>query len=278
MTRPSYYPEPAMQTLAARLSARFAAPVLALTALAAAANTAEAQVIQSVRPEMAEPGKEITFYGSNLSQVDRISFTGIVGGFVGQLTIDVTPTSTGDSFVKAIVPQFNAFIPQGQGANSEIIGFIQAYQGNTQVVLISFGYAEATYGDIDFIGQGGAEAYPLLTPEIDFWLAGGLPTAGNASFSPRVSGAPPFSSCLLAVGPPIQGPPLPFAGGELYLQSTPTPLILAPVLQAGGLENQTALTVPIPASVAGSRPSLQWFGVDPATGTLFASNAVSVQL
>jgi len=278
MTRTSYYPEPTMQTLATRLSARLAAAVLALAALDATATNAEAQVIQSVRPEIAEPGTEVTFYGFGLAQIDRVSFTGIVGGFVGQLTIDVTPTATADGFVRAVVPAFNAFIPPGPGANSEIIGFAQPFEGTFPLSAISFGYAEATYGDIDFAGTGGAEAYPELTPHVDFRLAGGLPAAGNANFQPRVSGAPPFSSCLLAIGPPIQGPPLPFAGGDLYLNPAASPLILAPVLQAGGLESETGLVVPIPASVAGASPTLQWFGVDPATGTLFASNAVSLQL
>lgn len=267
-----------MKMLAARLSRTVRPLALGLCPALLLAGVSQAQVIQSVRPEIAEPGKQVTFYGTGLTQIDRISFTGIVGGFVGQLTIDVTPNSTSDTSVKATVPQFNAFIPQGQGANSEVIGFAQVYQGPAQVALISFGYAEATFGDIDFSGTGGAEAYPALTPEIDFSLSGGLPEAGNSTFSPRVSGAPPFSSCLLAIGPPIQGPPLPLAGGELYLQPNPLPLIVAPVLQARGLEDQTGVTVPIPTSVAGSRPSLQWFGVDPATGTLFASNALSVQL
>jgi hypothetical protein len=278
MTRPSYYPESTMQTLATRLSTRSRRLLGTCAALALTAGAAQAQVFQSVRPEIAEPGTEVTFYGFGLSQVDRVSFTGIVGGFVGQLTIDVTPSATADGFVKAVVPQFNAFIPPGPGANSEVIGFAQLFEGALPLSAISFGYAEATYGDIDFTGTGGAEAYPELTPHVDFRLAGGLPEAGNSDFQPRVSGAPPFASCLLAIGPPIQGPPLPFAGGELYLDPAASPLILAPVLQAGGLESETGLVVPIPASVAGARPSLQWFGVDPTTGTLFASNAVSVQL
>ena len=252
--------------------------ILAVGALAATAQVVQAQSFSQLAPSVGVPGDTIVVHGSNFETVTSVRFNAIVGGFVGQWTIEAPATVVDPSTLLVDVPLFGNFAPTTAIPPGSVDGFLQLVTpAGVSPSLISFTFLEATAGQIVTYGQGGSEAGGF-DPRIGFRLQFGLPVAGNPSFDARGYDLPPGSAPFLFVGLPGTSPYPPFAGGELLLDPAGPVIVFPGTIPATQTIGETFVQFPIPPSAAGATVGMQWIAIDGSNFTLAITNALQATL
>jgi|GEM_PF-4419542 len=238
---------------------------------------AAAQTLDRVAPAVADPGDTVRLEGTNLGSVNRVRFTAVVGGFVGQWTIEVLPTSVTANEVVVLVPTFNSFTPPGATPPGQLVGTVEVVAGGQTSNAVDLGYLESTFGDVRTLGVPGSD--PLgVAPRIEFGLAGGAPVAGNATFRPRLVDSLAGAVSVLAVGAPL-APPFPQLGNAEVVVNFALPLFyffgVTPLPPA---HHDASVALPLSPSLAGVSLAMQWVTIDPATFASAISDALVATL
>lgn len=236
-----------------------------------------AQSIQSIVPEVADPGDTIRILGADLASVDSVRFTALVGGFVGSWTINVPPGSASANELRVEVPLFNNFTPPDAVPPGQLVGSVRVASGAQLSNTLPFGYLESTFGAVSTQGTGGS-APAGFSARIGFALPGGLPQAGNAGFTARVDALPPTGIVRLGIGVPASAPFTPLFGGELRLDPALPFFIVPPSPSVPPFGGSAAAALPVPASAAGITVALQWVSLDPQSGQAAISDALIAKL
>jgi hypothetical protein len=234
-----------------------------------------APTAKAVLPEVADPGDVIRIVGSDLGGVTQVRFTATVGGFVGVMSVDVTPVSVDPSEVVVAVPTIGAFSPPIAFPPGEVLGSITLLAGAHASGALPFGFLEATSGRWTTIGTGGSEPAGS-SPRSGFRAVGGGPVGGNPTFTPMVSGAPIGQLAVLGIGFPATPPLVPLFGGTVLLDP------LLPILFfASGITGEhgvAELTVPMPAQVPSVLVGFQWVTLDLGGPGVSISDLLRTQL
>ena len=252
--------------------------LLALPLLLLGAATASAQSLKRAVPEVASPGDLVILEGSNLGSVTTVRFTAVVGGFVGQLSIDVPATVVSPTKIETTCPMFNAFVPPGAVAPSSPFGTVSLTVGGFFPASLDFFFCEGTFGQTVTVGNGTTQSTGMGRPVVSFDLAGGQPMAGNANFVLKLENAVPGAPAFFAVGDPATPPFQMFGDGTLVVDlNDPGLLMFGPFT----VDSTGEVSVPaaIPAGASGTF-MIQWAVVDASFGlTQFAlSNGLQTVL
>ncbi|MEZ5977414.1 MAG: hypothetical protein R3F34_04260 [Planctomycetota bacterium] len=248
----------------------------ALALLALSAPVAVAQTVDDVFPHVADAGDQIRLVGTNLGATSRVRFTALVGGFVGQWTMNIGPDSVSANEVLVTVPKFNSFVPENATPPSALIGSVRAVAGTQVSNAVDFGFLEQKFGTIQTVGTPGSDPAGFA-PRIGFALSGGAPVTGNVNFRPEVTGAIPNAVAVLAIGAKAQAPYPILAGGDLVID----PFLPVTYLLGGPIAppptDHYQLLVPISGSIVNVKAVLQWVTIDPLTFAAAISDALVVQ-
>ena len=224
-----------------------------------------AQSFKQVVPAAFAPGDVVSVRGSGLGGVTQVSFTAIVGGFLGVHTINQPVTTATPAELLLTAPLFNSFVPPFAGSTpfGTAAGSLPVY------------FMEGTFGQTTTGGAGSPSSmFPLDKLVVDFDLSMGGPQPGNANFTLELENAPSGAAAFVLAGRPA-AMPLPFAGGLMVVDTSVPFLVLGPhVVDANG---QAQAKLPIPAMV-GATVALQWFTRDPVSNKPLISNALVLQL
>lgn len=252
-------------------------PILAATAALLLAPFASAQTLDRVAPQVADPGDTIRLEGTNLGSVNRVRFTAVVGGFVGQWTIDVPPQSVTANAIVVQVPVFNSFTPPGATPPGELVGSVTVVSGGQPANLLDLAYLESTFGAVSTQGAPGSD--PLgLAPRIEFDLFGGAPVAGNATFRPRLVDTLTSAVSVLVVGAPLTASFPQIANADVVVNFV-LPLYYFPgFTPLPPANHDAAVNLPLSPSLAGTSLAMQWVSLDPLTFASAISDALVVTL
>ena len=227
--------------------------------------SALAQTIKEIVPAAFAPGDVVSVRGDTLAGLVQIPFTATVGGFVGTWTINAPVLTATPTELIVQAPLFNNFVPPFAGSSPF----------GTVAAAVPGYFMEGTFGQTTTAGQGSpSSAVPLDRLVIDFDLAAGGPQPGNANFTLELENAPSGAAAFVLAGRPLAAP-VPFAGGQLVVDTHVPFLILGP--HAVGVNHQAQAKLPIPAMV-GATVALQWFSRDPVSNKPLISNALVLQL
>ena len=207
--------------------------------------------------------------GSGLSGVEMVSFVASVGGFAGQLVVDVAPISVLAGEIHVVVPTVNAFVGPMAVPPSSPFGTITTDKGGGD---LDFFFMEETMGGVSNVGTGTTSSSGRK-PVISFDLSTGEPVSGNLGWVVKLVNAPPNEMVTFAVARPAEPPFLMLGDGTVVLDLNQI-ILLQPGLMTDGMGN-AQLNLPIP-NVAMANVNLQWAVTD--FGNLLVSNGMNLML